>query len=420
MVLLALRRASLDWLLIDEFERLSRQVYKQQRADCVNAKSSSRKRGLIKEDQWSVQRCEEQDSIEIIPDASSAYAQLIDTIKTIRHLTNKELPEISSRIIHATSPILHELSRGFFVPVLTVALACLGRIHVLVLRLGQQLVGTLSEHVPRLREWVSEMRKRKEGGGGLIALDHAISPLFRVREGSSGGRLPKNNEWNDLMAQFIEISHEELTKRIDTFVKERRWKNAMTAFGIKKDDEFNEMLQVSLSNALCHDEDKKDVDSIKSDDMGELVYVKSADSADGDVKGNRSNVDVDDNLARVLDKRRIDEVATSAKKKRRRKKKKKDVDDLVILHDVYDTKNAEECIKTERKETDTWKKFAHGESLQNTAVSKTNSVFEKDGVKLDTNESECHESSMRKQKKKDKKKKSKKKKSTNVIDDIFG
>ena len=443
MVLLALRRASLDWLLIDEFERLSRQICIQQQAD-DNVDTSSRKRKL-KEEQWTIQRDGEHDTIKIIDDdtnnSSSASdddvhtIQLINILQNIRNLSTKSLPELSSRIIHATSPILHELSRGYFVPFLTVALACLGRIHVLVLRLGRELVGTLSQHVPKLRECVSGGSKRKGTGGGLVRLEEALSTLVSVQKRIEGSE--HSSEFNDVMKPFTEISHDEFTKKMNNFVRDRRWKDAAAAFGIKA-DELNEMQILSRQSSDVQGSNGDDGKSVNMniDDMGELVYMQQENNDEKDItKGSG----VDDNMARVMDKRRIEETSTSAKKKKRRRKKKKSTYDQAVSEDAVDNTMpiADEDAKAERKErADDIKNVAQesakaaskqsdeglGSSdapLQNPNLSSKESADGSDEVAmLDVQESEVEP--VAKKEKKSKKKKTKKKKSKNVIDDIFG
>ena len=521
MVLLALRRASssLDWLLIDELECLSRRVVYRQlitdddntAADAASGSLSSRKMQRLKEEHWTVQRDEEHDTIKIIDDdhdtsnsnsnsnnhqqASATAAdednnimhttiQLINTLQTIRNLTTKTLPELSSRIIHAASPILHELSRGYFVPFLTVALACLGRIHVLVLQLGREMVGMLSQHVPTLRERVvggssisssissssSMMRKGKSGssGGGsgfMKQLEGAVSPLFVVsvptpmKKGSGGES--SNNEWNDLMKPFVEISHDEFTKKINNFVNERRWKDAMATFGIKKDDDLDEKIQLMSSQSDNvqggNEEGSNDVNSMNMDDMGELVYVQQEQNDDDDdEKGttrSSSSVGVDDNLKRVLDKRRIDETSSTLsaakkkKKKKRRKKKKKSLNDAEVTQDdaavstrkIADDGSAKAESKESKQTADNTKMRAEESSAKalsnqndtpnsadepvHFALSSKEAVTGGDEVILDDDEEEEEEEEVEpsaKQKQKKSKKKKTKKKSKNVIDDIFG
>lgn len=457
MVLLALRRASLDWLLIDEFDRLSGQVYTQQQAGDT-ADISSRKRRM-KEEHWTIQRDEEHDTIKIINDddnVSSSAAlsnaemhttqELIHTLQTIRHLTTKSLPELSSRIIHATSPIVHELSRGYFVPFLTVALACLGRIHVLILRLGRELVGTLSQHVPKLRDCVADCRKKEKGGdGSLIKLKEALTPFIFSMHTMEEGTEP-SNEWNELMKPFTEITHDEFTKNMCNFVKDRRWKDAITAFGIKKDDLDELQLlsrQQSDSHGIDDGDDGNGGESMNIDDMGELVYMqqKHDDKKDDTM---RSNVDVDENLARVLDKRRIDETTsstTTAKKKKRRRKKKKSAGDSEGNEDAANNavkvaddegakaeskqsddnikKIAEEDVKTASKQSNSGLDSSTDAQLQNSRLSPKESSNSGDEAMIDAQQSKV-DAAVTKKEKKSKKKKTKKKKSKNVIDDIFG
>lgn len=456
MVLLALRRASLDWLLIDEFDRLSGQVYTYHQADDT-ADVSSRKRRL-KEEHWTIQRDEEHDTIKIINDdttnnskSSSTAAsnadmhttQLIYTLQTIRHLTTKSLPELSSRIIHATSPILHELSRGYFVPFLTGALACLGRIHVLILRLGRELVGTLSQHVPKLRDCVTDGRKKGKGDGSLIKLKEALAPFINSTHTLKGGR-ELANEWNELMKPFTEIGHDEFTKNMSNFVKDRRWKDAITAFGIKKDDLIElQLLSQQTSDAYSKEDEDGKGDSMNLDDMGELVYVQQEhDDKKNDTKRS-GTVDVDENMARVLDKRRIDETssATAAKKKKRRRKKKKSVGDSEANETAADNavkvaddaaakaeskqsgddnikKIAEEDAKAASKQSNNELNSSTDVHLQNSRLSPKDSSNSGDEAMIDAQHRKVD--AVTKKEKKSKKKKTKKKKSKNVIDDIFG
>jgi hypothetical protein len=464
MVLLALKRASasLDWVLIEQFDRLSKQLYReyQQRKSDVDVTRKNKR--MRKEEQWTIQRDNEHDTIKIInendPQTSSSHnnnnnnnnttttQQLINIIQTIRTLTTKTLPELSSRIIHATSPILHEISRGFFVPFCTVAISCLGRIHVLVMKFGRELVGILSEHVPKLRECVGTAG----GGGGnnaaargdadLMALADAVTPVFSVVQQTNRKEDSNNNdndssycdEWNALMKQFLEVNHDDLTKSINNFVKERRWKDAMLAFGIKDYGFANDNEMHASSSLNISQDDEKDVDNInetlETDDMGELVYNTQPSVGHDEKISKGSSVDVDDNLARVLQNKKlrsdgVDEaVSVSAKKRRKRKRKKKSApNDDNVEKNVHDDDMRKEIVNTEREEEiddeNTLKPVE--ETCQNPTLSKTEAGSDSDEAGLDIKESEAKKQKKDKEKKK-KSKKKKKKKSSNVIDDIFG
>ena len=465
MVLLALRRAintasssSLDWLILEELERLSGQyVYRHKQHQQKHKKkgddgsvaayihSYSRKRKL-KEEQWTIQRDEEHDTIKIIHDNASSNDdeeqqttnQLIDKLQIIRTLLTQTIPQISSRIIHATSPILQDLSRGYFVPFLTVALACLARIHCLVLRFGREVVGVACQCVPRLRECVIAGEEENDDGGEK--LKEALSPFkvntmntTTIEQGSSEA---PSNEWNELMKPFTEINHDEFTKKVNNFVTERRWKDAMVAFGIKEED-WNKVQQLSEEQLLADVQENEDKDGNGNDgmdDMGELVHMQHENNNEKDGATKRSNAGIDDNMARVLDKkRRIDDEVTSAssaKKKKRRRKKKKSSDDAEVVKDAVDAvkkssdegdiaesagnikKAAVEGTKTASNQSDEGKESS-------TVASPKEPVNLEDEVMLDTKESEAIEP-VQKKEKKSKKKKTKKKKSKNVIDDIFG
>jgi hypothetical protein len=58
--------------------------------------------------------------------------------KKLYKLLTKQIPEILSRILHASSTLYTELSRGYFVPLCTVSLACISRIRTLLIQLCKE------------------------------------------------------------------------------------------------------------------------------------------------------------------------------------------------------------------------------------------------------------------------------------------
>ena len=253
------------------------------------------------------------------------------------------------------------------------------------------------------------------------------------------------NDWDELMKPFTEISHDDLTKKMNAFVKERRWKDAVTALGIKEKD-LKGMMQQTTSKQQSHvnNEDEQDVimsNNNNDDDMGELVYMDQGNADDtNDTKRSSSSSNYgDDNMARVLNnKRKLDHVApTPAKRKKRRKKKKKSgaVNDAEI--DQKTDNVAVESTATGSNDDSAGNIMEKVENESATAACddvddlplqqsilpcKAESLKNEHGeVLLDTDRSESDvKSDSKKVKKKSKKKKKKTKKSRNVIDDIFG
>ena len=63
---------------------------------------------------------------------------LIKYIKQLHILLCHQIPEILSRIKHASSALFIELSRGYFVPLCTVALGCISRIRTILIKLAME------------------------------------------------------------------------------------------------------------------------------------------------------------------------------------------------------------------------------------------------------------------------------------------
>ena len=218
----------------------------------MNAHNNDKRR-VKEEEQWTLEKKDDDHTIKIIShyqqkdNDDSVHGinlrkQLLQRISTIvqqlKILATSSIPEIISRITHATSPILHELSRGYFVPFLTIALACLGRIHNLLLIMGREVVSALQETVPQLRELCQQ-----KGALGISSsdtnsivdwkeLENIVMPTFVGKRQNINNNNNVNTktcensasqEWNDLMTQFVEVSHEELTKQTNDFIKGKRW-----------------------------------------------------------------------------------------------------------------------------------------------------------------------------------------------------
>jgi len=332
-----------------KFRQISRRMIEECSRDDSNSPARNRKRKRPNQDQWTLHRDPERGGVAIVEESTSEidqdYAKLPVIINHLREWTSRILPQIQSRILHAASPILHELSRQYFVPFLTVALACLGRIHSCILKLGRVIVGALTEFVPRLR-MLSSSARRNSGTEGKIAnaicgrdvcdeLERSVCPTFTVTESKVRARsldikkgeekIKAAGEWNALISSFLEVSHDDLTKWTNQFVKERRWYDMLSRFGLK--DVRNENISVEeqsydkeantrgffgyssenqdspVDSAQLHDigksagEADEEIDQIEND-TGEAIDEKT--NTNTKFSNSDPTETVDDNMARIL------------------------------------------------------------------------------------------------------------------------
>ena len=280
-------------------------------------------------------------------------------LQRLKSLVGQSLPLIISLIAHATAPVLTEISRGYFVPFLTVALGCLGRVHSLLTRLGREVASVLRETVPRLRWFHEEGRKTRKTKhsirdlSGIVdwkLLEDLVMTPFVVEDagGIFKGRkrqLTLNNEWNDLMEHFVDVSQDELTKNINEYVKRKRWSDAVSRFGLgkfvlgsntstppldKNEQGLQEDLCVEREDSAFEDDREAQYPAreletnVTCGDAGELVNIHQS-----CVSSTQSKALVgvlDENMARIEKermKRNIDTPSSKASAPEKKKKKKK-------------------------------------------------------------------------------------------------
>ena len=289
----------------------------------------------------------------------------------LKSLVGQSLPRIISLIAHATAPVLIEISRGYFVPFLTVALGCLGRVHSLLTRLGREVASVLRETVPRLRCFHEEGRKTRKknsmkDSSGIIdwkLLEDLVMTPFVVED--AGGvkgqkrQLTSNNEWNDLMEHFVDVSQDELTKNINEYVKRKRWSDAVSRFGLGKFvlgsntstpplDQNEKGLQEDLCverEDSAFDDDReaqypaRELDTnVMCSDTGELVNIHQ--SCVSSTQSKALVGALDENMARI-EKERVkrhiyipsSEASAPEKKKKKKKRGKTSIDKLMGDYD---------------------------------------------------------------------------------------
>jgi hypothetical protein len=256
-------------------------------------------------------------------------SQLQTVVDKVQSVVNESIPQISSRILHAASAIFHELSRGHFLPFLTVAIACLGRIHSILLQMGRESVNSLKEN--------------------NVKCDGNMDSLF-------------------------EVSNEVLVKKMNAVVDTLRWKDAVRRFKMGKglSNKVSELIvQINTLGDQCNSNSQSvlaDETSCVNDDPGELVAADSTKSDERDskffvqddslvndsleghvtgggmVKSDREHADMQSTMEKQARK----------KKKRRKDKRKKncDIDSIFFDNGSVDDKqddNSKEELKLRKK-----------------------------------------------------------------------
>lgn len=430
----------------------------------------------VKEEHWTIDRgdngrdtinilCRD-DDVGVIDQTTRELQQMPHLLQQLKSLVTQSLPVILSRILHATPPILHEISRGYFVPFHTVALACLARIHSLLMKLGREVVAALRETVPLLRDLFSkETDKRIKAGRkklhDLIMSPFGIDTKYATTETnasvpSATSVSPPSNEWNTLMGYFIDANHDEITKQMNEYVKEKQWESAMRKLGLGSSDSATPSRETELqsdnygennsgefdnvscyTNNIQHQEvrEVEKIPELSCSDTGELVAMHLG----NDAKTTTSPTEdaIDENMARIIKEKakRASKSASGsfemseAKKKRRKKKREqKCVADNDVSTDVADrlipeqhdnpadtTKSADVTMipmgATVVDRLDPPKEVVAISSNELANVNKSTNEGVPSNQPLSSKD-------VASKTKKDKKKK--KRKSTSVIDDIFG
>ena len=109
----------------------------------THSQQRNRKKRRNEEEEWDLKKNTKKDPV---------LVQIEEQVSKLQQTLCDHLPQALSRIQHASAALFKEVSRGFFLPFCTVALAALARIRMLLRRLGRlalmdlhQLQGTISE-----------------------------------------------------------------------------------------------------------------------------------------------------------------------------------------------------------------------------------------------------------------------------------
>ncbi|KAL3764283.1 hypothetical protein ACHAWU_004095 [Discostella pseudostelligera] len=433
---------------------------------CRGAGQKVERIGRVKEEHWTLEHGDDdhdttnkiltQDDDGIVQ-TQVLLQQMMTLQQQLKLLTTQSIPQILSRILYATPPILHEISRGYFVPFHTVAIACLGRIHSLVMKLGRELVTVLRETVPQLRDLLSkETDKRiimdRKKLHDLIMSPFVIDAQYKKKNSTD---ISTTNEWNALMEHFIDANQDEITKQMNDYVKQKRWECAMRKLGLGKNvstlplveqqlqsDDNNEDISGECEDISgSHDEGRnqlvRDDEDIPYGDMGELVSMQLG-HEDISTQPTASLEDVvDENMARII-KGKLDRqiasksAATSAEmsksKKRKKKKKRREhnsiVDDIVaqgIAEQTSQQHHSDDADRTKPTDVAT----IRSDSTLSDRLDRPKEVVAASAIALASNDGVPNQAQQlmdesKSKVEKVKRKTKKKRKSTSVIDDIFG
>jgi hypothetical protein len=429
----------------------------------------------VKEEHWTIDRGDNgqdtinilwrDDDVGVIDQTTRELQQMPHLLQQLKSLVTQSLPVILSRILHATPPILHEISRGYFVPFHTVALACLARIHSLLMKLGREVVAALRETVPLLRDLFSkETDKRIKAGRkklhDLIMSPFGIDTKYATTETnasvpSATSVSPPSNEWNTLMGYFIDANHDEITKQMNEYVKEKQWESAMRKLGLGssesatpsretelQSDNYGENNSGEFDNVSCytnniqHQEvsEVEEIPELSCSDTGELVAMHLENDAKTTQNTSPAEDAIDENMARIIkekakraSKSMSGSTEMSESKKKRRKKKKKKREQKCFADNDISTDVADRLIPEQHDNPAGTTKSAHVTMIpmgatdvdrldppEEVGVKSSNELA---NVDKSTNEGVSSKDVASKAKKDRKKKK---RKSTSVIDDIFG
>ena len=153
-----------------------------------------------------------------------------DKLRSFLHIT---IPRIKSRILHAASAIFPEIGRGHFVPMLTIALACLGRILSILLQIGRECLTCLKEN--------------------KVQINGDVDHLFQ-------------------------IGHDELVVKLNHFVNGLRWKHAVRKFRLSKgfSDDRRNVQNCFVSKSSSPNNMIANEAQFLNNDTGEIVTNTSA------------------------------------------------------------------------------------------------------------------------------------------------
>ena len=340
----------------------------------------------------------------------------------VMHLTQKmthHVPEVLSRILYAAEGLYTELSRGYFVPFCTAALAAISRIRALLMRMGREGCIDLGRCLTTIDN-VLEVHGGKAIDGELwhdkLDLLRLKGLLKKIRHDNDLGKEILWGDWtNQLMDSFVEIDPQQHEKE----QQERRRQGAIRR-GIS---DISASSASKMSQKNTGDAKLEGIDEASDDDKDSNDDIQRQSSEGGGDNDLGECVDIgqnDDDLVLARS-----DIATKKDKKR----KAASFYSVDVNEQILQMMKEKSRPKSTTKEGDgadlggkdkPKKKKRKKERLeQSTKASSIDDIF---GDLDDDGEGSSMPQGTNKEKKKSKKaKKEKKKKSSkrNAVDDIF-
>lgn len=127
--------------------------------------------------------------------ALSPTKKIVDELKLLISFWTRNMPEILSRIQHASKALFIEVSRGFFLPFCTVALSALARIRSLVMEIGLR------------------------GLTGIQSLSDEVFQVFPENDAQTLRPILVNIDYEHFMNLFLENDDDEIERKRKILVK---------------------------------------------------------------------------------------------------------------------------------------------------------------------------------------------------------
>ncbi len=335
-----------------------------------------RGRGKVEAEHWSLPTARDPKDKEQPEETLDPF---LEDLKSLHLALTDQLPEILSRIMFAGAALYKELSRGYFAPLCTVALACISRIRVLTLRLGRDVFVQLEQSVNWLKSDVV----------ALVASGSELEKQIGLTVTKVNVFLSRCKVEQTLFEKFIDLD----ASQLDGIIRKRKMERMMKRgemYGLKISDDDKAGKGSGKEAFLDESSDPKE---LEKDIIGELVdtsqTIVGQDNASVEMMHDLKEKDSGDRNLEILDLLRGNSSSRSTKKRKSRTNSPED-------HESRDTKaNLHKGSNSDGAESNRSRsELSGGSSVRSTSEHKD-------------------------EKKKKKKSKKKKKKSRDVIDEIF-
>lgn len=205
----------------------------------------------------------------------------------VERTLKEHVPELVSRIQHASSALFVEVSRAFFLPFCTIALGALARIRILVLGMGgealsdlHQLRGDLHEigvgnsSIPFLAFFLSSERLEH-------AMHYFVEPPSKKQDSSTSRRNARIKEERMMESMGLKGPRQKTNTCPNTHQKADTRKDSRLAVAgieteMKLPEDSGEAQHVLTQRKLIADEEEEGVTDDDDDDVGEAIGKQSS------------------------------------------------------------------------------------------------------------------------------------------------